>query len=426
LLCYKPIMTIPYRNLSVLAFFRFHLSVGIRLALRTLAPVASIIFAFYYFFRIEFFAVLVKAFFMESSGLIFGLLFSVFSLSIAGIASSRICLGLTGWIRHLPVSSQTSRRLAGLAIFITQIPMLAFLVIPILFLSKNSGIVLTVYIIGLPFLGLASAVCVLPVQRKLLTRPLAAVACVFSASGNWSFLIAGFILIACCDLLSGSLIPVRKRSHFHRAFKGSLLHASISWRALRLRVFSSYILPVLTMCGTSLFVSNNNFNPHLSTRATLFGGALGLTILLATLANMLASRRPPWPWARSLPWSARLRIVIDSLFLTVHTLPLLIVLALMNITAVGPLVAILPSLILLASFAMRRSSEYRIGVFGMILVYGLLGAFLISLIPLISLLFLAFTPLALKHAVEEERCQKVSRWLELHHLAAGDSLTWSQ
>lgn len=419
-------MTIPYRNLSGLAFFRFHLRVGIRLALRTLAPVASIIFAFYYFFRIEFFTALANAFFMESSGLVSGLLFSVFSLSLAGIAASRICLGLTGWIRHLPVSSQTSRRLAGLAIFIAQIPVLVFLVFPILFLSKNSGIVLSLYIIGLAFLGLASAVCVLPVQRKLLTRPLAAVACVFSASGNWPFLILGLILIACCDLLSGSLIPVRKRSRFHRAFKGTLLYASISWRALRLRVFSSYILAVLILGGTSLFVSNNNFNPHLSTQATLFGGTLGLTILLATLANRLASRRPPWPWARSLPWSARLRIVIDSLFLTVHTLPLLVLLAFMNITAVGPLVAILPSFILLASFAMRRASEYRIGVFGMIFVYGVFGAFLISLIPLISLLLLAFTPLALKYAVDEERCQKVSRWLELHHLAAGDSLTWSQ
>jgi hypothetical protein len=419
-------MTIPYRNLPGLAFFRFHLSVGIRLALRTLAPVASIIFAFYYFFRIEFFATLVKAFFIESSGLISGLLFSVFSLSIAGIAASRICLGLTGWIRHLPVSSQTSRRLAALAIFIAQIPVLVFLVFPILILSKSSGIVLTIYIIGLPFLGLASAVCVLPVQRKLFTRPLAAVACVFSASGNWSFLMAGFILIACCDLLSGSLIPVRKRPRFHRTFKGSLLYANISWRALRLRVFPSYILPLLILGGTSLFISNNDFSSPLSAKATLFGGTLGLSILLATLANILASRRPPWPWARSLPWSARQRIVIDSLFLAAHTLPLLVVLALMNIGIVSPLLAILPSLILLASFAMRRASEYRIGVFGMVLVYGVLGAFLVALIPLISLLFLALSPVALKYAVDEERCQKVSRWLELHHLAAGDSLTWSQ
>lgn len=419
-------MTIPNRNLPGLAFFRFHLSVGIRLALRTLAPVASIIFAFYYFFRIEFFAAMANALFMESSGLVSGLLFSVFSLSIAGIAASRICLGLTGWIRHLPISSQTNRRLAALAILIAQIPMLVFLFFPIIILSKSSGIMLITYIIGLPFLGLASAVCVLPVQRKLLTRPLAAAACIFSSSGNWSFLIAGFILIACCDLLSGSLAPGRKRSHFHRAFKGSLLYASISWRSLRLRVIPSYIIPLLILGGTSLFISNNNFNPHLSTQATLFGGVLGLTILLATLANMLASRRPPWPWARSLPWSARLRVVIDALFLTVSTLPLLVVPALMNITAVGPLVAIFPSFTLLASFSIRRASEYRIGVFGMILIYGLFGAFLISLLPLISLLFLALSPLTLRYAVEEERCQKVSRWLELHHLAAGDSLTWSQ
>jgi hypothetical protein len=35
-------------------------------------------------------------------------------------------------------------------------------------------------------------------------------------------------------------------------------------------------------------------------------------------------------------------------------------------------------------------------------------------------------PLILKYAVEGEQSQKVSRWLELHHLAAGDSLSWSK
>jgi hypothetical protein len=54
------------------------------------------------------------------------------------------------------------------------------------------------------------------------------------------------------------------------------------------------------------------------------------------------------------------------------------------------------------------------GASGIILCFGMLVALSITLIPL------------LKYAVEGEQSQKVSRWLELHHLAAGDSLSWSK
>jgi len=79
-----------------------------------------------------------------------------------------------------------------------------------------------------------------------------------------------------------------------------------------------------------------------------------------------------------------------------------------------------------ASGAMRQVAERRTRSYGLVLLNGTLWALSLSLIPLISLVFLALTPLAFKIAAEKEKNQKVSLWLELHHLAAGDPLSWSQ
>jgi hypothetical protein len=167
-------------------------------------------------------------------------------------------------------------------------------------------------------------------------------------------------------------------------------------------------------------------NPSLVVKVVCFGGALSIAFFYAVLANMLAARRPPWPWSCSLPWSAEERIIIDSFFLGLHFLPLLLLIALMKSEAVWPLAASLPLLTLVASHAMRRAPEYRTGASGKVLLTGMLAALSLSLLPLISIVFLALTPLALKYAVEAEKNQKVSRWLELHHLGAGDFLSWSQ
>jgi hypothetical protein len=419
-------MAVSLSKRPALAFFRFHLSAGIRTAIRTLAPLVALIFALYYIFRIEFFVLLAQALFIESGNLVSALFFSAVSLGTAAIAAPRICLGLTGWIRHLPLNSQTNRRLAGLAIFAALIPVLVFLAIPQIILLKNLEMPLTIHVLGLPFLGLASALCVLPVQRKRLARPLAVAACLLSIWGKWPLLLAGALAIVVCDLVSGPLLPVRKRPHFHRGLKGYLFYATISWRALKLRFLASYIFALLVIGASALFISNNSLNPYLSTKAVLFGGALSLAIVCAGTGSILASRRPPWPWARSLPWSAGQRIVMDSLFLGVQAIPLLILVAIMNPAASAPLALSLPLLTLYTSLVIRRSSEYRMGVSGKIFMLGLPGSLLITLLPFISFLYLASAPLALKYAVKEERCQKVSRWLEMHHLAAGDSLSWSK
>lgn len=438
-----------------MALFFFHLRVGTRLALRTLFPLLIVFFAFYYLLGPEFFHSLLALFIAESS-LFTGSLFAGLTLTIAALAARRVCLGLCGWIRHLPAKSQTHRRLAGLAILLAQAPILLTLSLLVLIASKMYKILAlsvifatsasalqslslliktsslffkipaTIYLLGLPFLGLASALCVLPVKRKILTRPMLAMACFLVASGNWEFFLTGILLLIISDRISGSLQIKKWRLKFRWSFKGLGLTVIISLRALRLKLFLPYILALIIFLGTALFISNNILHPPLSTKAVLFGGAFGLIMFFAILANMLASLRPPWPWIRSLPWSSQQRIVQDAIILSLLATPLLVLTAEMSIKALFPLLASLPLLAVHSSGIMRKTYESVWGAAGIIFLLGLFGALLLSLIPLVSIPFLALAIPVLKESVKREKCQKVSRWLELHHLAAGDSLSWSQ
>jgi hypothetical protein len=65
------------------------------------------------------------------------------------------------------------------------------------------------------------------------------------------------------------------------------------------------------------------------------------------------------------------------------------------------------------------------GASGEILMEGLWLAAAVALLPWASLALVAAAPWAARSAARRERRQKVSRWLEIHHLAAGDPQSWS-
>jgi hypothetical protein len=418
-------MTLAEKIHPVLAFLLFHLKVGTRLAIRKLSPVLGTVFALFYVLRPEFFHDLISAF-ISSGPLFMGFFSSVVSLSTAAMVSPRICHGLDGWIRHLPSAARLQRRLASLAVFISQLPLLLLLALLAFYAYRDLEISASAYLLGIPILGLASAHSVLPVKPKMIIRPLAMVACVFSSSGNWVFLSGGIILLITADSLSSPLFLSKKPSRFQNALKGPGLYMTISWRALRLRIFIHYVLSLLVLGFAFLFIHNNELHSSLVVKSICLGGALSLTLFYALAANLLVARRPPWPWFRSLPLSAGKRILMDSLFLGIQTIPLLFIITVMNAKAVWPVVISLPPFTVYASYAIRQAPEFRTGAAGKILLYGMVGTLSIGLIPHISFAYMALTPRAFLYAVKAEQGQKVSRWHELHHLAAGDSLSWSK
>jgi hypothetical protein len=411
------------RFFSAFAFLQFHLAVGIRVALRVLVAAVAFFFALFYLLRPELF--IGAAAQLISLGLPAGAAAAMSFLVFAGIASRRICLGLTGWIRHLPASGSLHRRLAALAVLSAQLPILLIWTALSIAAHRMYGVSVVPFLAGLPFSAAAASLALLPVRRHHLTLPLAASAAVLAAVSHWLFLGVAVLLTAAADLSAGPLTPTRVRLVFSLP-RGVAFHLAIAWRALRFRLFIAYI-PSLFLAGLSFFfLANNTASPRLAGTVVRLNGALTLILFCGVLANILASRRPPWPWARSLPLAASSRILNDALLLGLHAAFLLIPVALIAPRALWPLAAALPLLSLRAARAVPLSRDFRSGPLGVLAKESALWALLIGLFPSAALLLLPALPLALKEAANAEKSHKVSRWLELHHLAAGDPLSWSR
>jgi hypothetical protein len=418
-------MVFPLENPGFV-FLLFHLRVGVRLATKTLAPVFAIVFVSFYLFRIEFFILLARAVFVDSQFLVSGLVYSFIAIGTARFVAPRVVLGLNGWIRHLPIKSRSVRRLTVFSICIAQIPVLLALSVPCWLLSLNLGLNPAVYLVGLPFLGVASAFFVIQVKHRGVVQPLAFISCVLTASGSWPLVVSGILLLILCDAVSGPLMVSKGRIRFRKTFKGYGLSFFIAWRALGMRIVWPYFLALAVLGLTRVFLLNNDPGPLLTDRIFLFGGAVGSVILSAFVSHGLTVRRPPWPWSRSLPWTSRKRILIDSGFLGLFISPLFFLIGVMNFRIVWPLLLSLPALLVYSSLAIRQAQNCRTGAYGKISAYGIIGSLILCLIPWICPIFFVLFFILMKYAVYLERSFKVSRWLERHHLAAGDTLSWSQ
>jgi hypothetical protein len=408
------------------ALVRFHLQVGARLALRVLAPIVAFACGAAGFFEKDFLRNLAATLFTGGSS---GLLMAAAAYGVAATAAPRICRGLSGWMRHLPASGIAHRRAATLAVAVAQVPLwaglagLASLVV--------SGTALATVILGLAGTTLATAVATVPSRRSLLTLALALPAAALTAGGRLAPIAAGFVLLVLADALAGPIAATKTARAPHRQGQreGSarLFEARIAWRALGWKLGEAYVVALLPTGAAALFVANNRaeLSPRYVLLVALLGGGLSLVLFFAETGEALAARRPAWPWLRSLPGSAAERVRKDALFLALHAFPLIAVAAGISPRAFLPLAGTLPLLAALTASALRRAPERRTGAAGEILLQGGLAAALLALLPWLALLLLPLTLPILAAAATRERRQKVSRWLELHHLAAGDPQSWS-
>jgi hypothetical protein len=413
--------------MNLIAFLIFHLKVGARLASKKLAPVLGALFVVYYIFKPEFFNELFAAL-LNKGSLIPGIVFTFVCAATTWMAAPRVCLGLTGWMRHLPISGLLNRRLAEIAIFTAQIPILcALIILPLLSVQRPEVSSYSyAFIAGIPFLGYASAKASVPSYRRFWSRTLAYGACILCVSGRWGLLLSGILLLFVTDLISGPLSVSRKKRARSLNFKGYLLDAVIVWRAVKMRVFLPYLSAFILLIFVLLFLSNNQVSPELALKVVIFGGVMSLTVFLALFSNYLVNRRPAWPWVRSLPWSARNRIMMDSVYLFALAVPLLISIFSVNEKAFFPCFLFLPALSLWSSLSIRKGAHLKTGALGSILCCGFIGSLLLAVVPLFWILFLLILPFLVKYAARCEQNIKVSQWLEIHHLAAGDPLSWSQ
>jgi hypothetical protein len=219
--------------------------------------------------------------------------------------------------------------------------------------------------------------------------------------------------------------------------------ARVAWRAVSWRLFPALAGGVVPLAAAAMFRRNDGLTAAQRLGAAVFGGGAGMAILVATLAALLAARRPAWPWARSLPWSARRRVAGDAALLGAAALPVALAAAGFELAAGAVLLALLPPLAVTAAGLMRRGgggaggddgarvgrgdAEVRQPVAGAggALWLGLLAAGALALVPWLAVALLALTPVALGAAAARERRERAGRWSALRHLAAGDPQSWS-
>lgn len=345
-------------------------------------------------------------------------------VAMAGWAVPRIRQGLAGWLRHLPVSGRDLRRAATIALVVAQTPLLvALLALALVAWAASSGIVWA-NVLSIPALAAAAALLLSPAQRPWVSRPLAGVALLVSFSGSWPQLGGAVVLVVIAELVAGGL-PARRAATPRRGQAARGLSLRIALRALGPRTVVAYLAAALPIGAMLLFRANNELDASVAAGAVRLGGGIAVTALLAALAEPMAVRRPAWPWARSLPWSARGRVAHDVAMLFGTCLPLLVTAAWVEPSSLPPLCGLTGLLAIRAAGALRRAPERRTGAAGEVLAEGAFLAAWVALVPLLAWLLAGLIPVALRLAAERERSQRVSRWLALHHQAAGDPLSWS-
>ena len=197
----------------------------------------------------------------------------------------------------------------------------------------------------------------------------------------------------------------------------------IIWRALPGRWGLSYAPSGLCLAITALFIRNNALAPADVSMVTRLGGGLAVVGSTALLAKLIAVRRPPWPWARSLPRSSLRRVGEDATFLALAALPVLAVSSVMDGAAAASLVLMLPYIVVRALVALRASDSPLGGA--VVFVELMLAVGVLTLIPSLAFVSVAALPVAVAHAVRAERRHRAGRWTETDHLGRGDTQAWS-
>jgi hypothetical protein len=406
-------------------FLSFHFRVGVRLALKILAPVLGVFFFVYYFLRWEFFLRVALIVFAESGPVESGVILFALVLPAALSSSPRVLSGLGGWMRSLPAHGRVHRRLAALAVYISEFPVLFVLSIFAAFALKGQGTAIAVRLSGLFILGWAVAGFVLPVENGILFRIFSGLAGVMAASGEPGLLASALLFVLAADALSGDLLIKKAGKKLHESRRLRFFAARVALRSLRFRLILPYLAAIPVLAASILFLKNNRFSPEVASATLRAVSSLGLAVFFAFLSHLLRLRRPVWPWARSLPCSSRQKVLQDSAFQFLLAFPMFVFVGIMNPASAWAVVCGSLFLAFRAVTAMRETTDARLGAGGKIMGEGALLSLLLGLVPWSWALMLISTPAAVLFAERADRTQKAGRWEERRHLSAGDSMSWS-
>ncbi len=283
------------------------------------------------------------------------------------------------------------------------------------------------HIAGLVLGATAAGLARLPPLPSLPMRVLPLAACYLSFGRDPAVVGLSGLVLALAAAFSVRSAPVRKHHGPRRRLLSFAFFPALALRAVRGRILLAY-LPALSVLGAAwLFLRNNDLAARPALALSLFGLSLAVTAFIATAADILASRRPVWPWLRSLPLSAAARVRDDALLLALLASPLAAGLALLRRPAQEAVYLLGPVawLAIRAAGTMREAGDRPFGTLGTVAVEGTILSLVVALVPPASFFLAAATPVAFLLARNAERRLKPTLWVERHHSNAGDPLSWS-
>lgn len=349
------------------------------------------------------------------------------SFGLAAWGAPRIAHGADGWIRHLPLSEAWRRRAVLLALVAAQAPAI-LAAWTLWWIGWSGGAAVHPLRLVLPLaLAIGFAILVLPVRRRIIAVSfgLAGVAAIVLYERTWAMPFVALGAAAAWERLAPPLGRARRRLAPTRAEVGGAVAFSfrVAWRVLLRRVAVSWLLALVPLAAVVLFVVNN---PERSgAGAARFGGTLAVTVVLADLAERLSTHRPPWSWARALPWSALQRVSLDAACLALATVPVVLLVAAIDVSALVPVAAAAGALAVVAAGAVRGNRDARFGSWGPVAGYGAFFAACSGAFGGFVWIMLAmFACMMLPDGVRRERDLRPSTWAARHHLAEGDPMSW--
>jgi hypothetical protein len=412
-----------------LVLLRFHLRSGGRVAGRMLTPFvgATVAAAVLYDTPTAILAPPAALLFPPGVFLSSGILAAVLAVGTSKALAPRLTRGLLGWNRHLPAAAVEQRRAATAGLAMAQMPVMVVVALAGVLAAVDDPATSVPRLLGMPVLIWSGALAGLSVRCP--ARLLASVAAAVSFTGSALGLVAAVLVAGVAEATAGGLVDRRAVSGSVRnplRVNGPIaLLALITLRAMGWRPMAHLMTAPLVMMPLALFLANNALDSTQRLLAVRMAGLLASGVVMLACAEALARRRPPWPWVRSLPIAAARRVAFDALLLLAVGAPVILGYGLFEVAALASMGAAAPLLAVLGAKAVRARPDSLGGVSGEFLAEVFLVAAAISLLPFSWMLTIGLTPFAFRSAVSADRAQDVSQWHELHHLAVGDTESWS-
>src|SRR6476646_9057150 len=359
------------------------------------------------------------------SGPLIGLTLIAFGL--ARDAVQRLTLGLGGWTRSLPVTGVQHRRGVTYALPIIQLPLAAAVVVAATLTAAAYHAPLSgPKLIGASVALVAAGAAVVPARRAFLSAPGFLASALAAAVGHWATLGIAIALFVAADLAAGPLrFAARRPAVASPAMPGTLPMFRFTWRAVGWRLLAPLPVAALALAAAWFYTRNNELvAPDVGFVARLWS-VIAHALYVGALADIVVTRRPAWPWIRSLPWSSTARAADDAVAIGLPAVAVAFASGIVDVRTVIVSLAMLPPIAALGVVLSHGARRRLTRVSGALMAIGIALGIAVAFYPLLSVAALAMTPFLIRVAARRDRRQIVTGWHELHHDAAGDSLAWS-